>query len=653
MKKRIGLLVSCFFVVIMMIVVRYEPVLAYDDDEEEDPYIEQIVAEPDRIYYDDEPKETTVKITCSDEVRDRLRYQWCYEEYVGEDEDEDVVRVELEGQNQPSFTPTKEMLEKSNWFFCRVTVEGDDTYVNSTWVEYCKSDDVQDLTEQEYDDQVPEMLGEDRYFCIRHIKGAAETKGMRITFKDFFYGRIIDGEGHSFYVDMEENDKDELEIKGNEFYVYSYVFSQKELGIASIEERDTFIPKVIGLETMRYPDKNTYQPGERLDLTGFLVCRNYNDGTQEIIPETELLWDKDKILTVSDWRIEVTDSVTQLTISVYVYVDYDLGVSMTVRPKEIFLSEEVQHAAVEAKNAMDEMKYLWVLYNDKGDVAAELDDDMEPSVTLPANLPTGRYRLQCYYYTEETGFQRELCVTSSFYVAGPELFKESAELPESTHRFSSLQNPTVKGFVYRKEGADSLSVTFDERTSFEEYGDQFIVYDGNGKETSYKTNELAGKTIEVQGDTLKVLMRIQPFSSAWGFAVTNIEVHGGKKEPEPTQTPQTLQTPQPSPSASPSPTPVTPKKITVGTSRVKKVKVKKKTATVTIQKVKGAKGYQIQYSRTGKGKKFTKSKLTSKTSCPLKKLKKGTYRIKVRAYKLDGKGKKVYGKWSKAKKVMV
>lgn len=651
MKKRIGLLVSCFFVVIMMIVVRYEPVLAYDDDEEEDPYIEQIVAEPDRIYYDDEPKETTVKITCSDEVRDRLRYQWCYEEYVGDEDDGEQVRVELEGQNKPSFTPTKEMLEKSNWFICRVTVEGDDTYVKSVWVEYYKSDDVLDLTEQEYDDRLPETLGEDRYYCIRHIKGAAATKGMRITFKSSFDGWIIDGEGRLFssYTD----DFNELEIKGNEFYVYSYLFGKKELGIVSIEESDTFTPKVIGLEIVRDPDKWSYQPGERLDLTGLSVGRNYNDGTQEIIPEDELLWDKDKILTLSDWRIEVTDSVTQLTISVYVNVYYDPGVSMTVRPKEVFLSEEVQHAAVDAKNAVDELKYLWVLYNDKGDVAAELDDDTEQAVSLPENLPTGRYRLQCYYYTEETGFQRELYVASSFYVVGPDLFKEYSELPESSHRFTSLENPTVKGFVYRKEGAASLSVTFDKRTSFEEYGDVLIVYDGTGKETSYKTKELAGKTIEVQGDTLKLLMKIEPFSSAWGFSVTNIEAHEGKKEPEPTQTPQSMQTPQPSPSAEPSPTPVIPKKITVGTSQVKKVKVKKKTATVTIKKVKGAKGYQIQYSRTGKGKKFTKSKVTSKTSCPLKKLKKGTYRIKVRAYKLDGKGKKVYGKWSKAKKVII
>lgn len=646
MKKSRSLFVFCFLLAIIMIAVSTGPVRAYEDDEEDDPYIEEIVANPINIYFDEEPKETTVEIMCRDEIRDRLRYQWCYYEYIGEDEDEEAVRIDLEGENQISFTPTKEMLEKSNSFFCRVTVEGDDTYENSAWVWYYKADTVFDLTEREYEDQIPEMPGEDRYYCIGHIKGADTTKGMRIQFKDSFYGTIIDAEGHSFSIDMEEEET-ELEIKGNEFYVHSYIFSQKQIGIASIEESDTFVPKVIGLEITRFPDKYTYEPGERVDLTGLEICRNYNDGTQEIIPESELSWDNDKVITLSDWIVEVEDTVSGLTKLIFLSVNFDRGVSMTVKPKEVFLSEEVQHAAVETKNMSEEMKYLWVLYDDKHEVAAELEDDTEPAVSLPAGLPSGSYNLFCYYYTEETGFQPELYVASSFYAAGPELFKESSELPESSHRFTSMQNLLVKGFIYRKEGAASLSVTFDERTFFD-YGDELIVYDGNGKMTSYKEKELAGKTIEVPGDTCKLLMRIGSYSSSWGFAVTGIEVHEGKKEPEPTAVPQ-KQSPQPTPSVSPSPTPVMPKKIAVGMSRVKKVKVKKRKAAVTVKSVKGAKGYQIRYFR--KGKKRPKSKLISKTSCQLTKLKKGTYRIQVRAYKLDGKRKKIYGKWSRAKVV--
>lgn len=68
--------------------------------------------------------------------------------------------------------------------------------------------------------------------------------------------------------------------------------------------------------------------------------------------------------------------------------------------------------------------------------------------------------------------------------------------------------------------------------------------------------------------------------------------------------------------------------------------------------VKGAKGYQLQYALSKKFKK-KKSIQTKKTKYIIKKLKKKkTYYIRVRAYKMNGK-KKVYGKWSKVKKIKV
>ena len=63
-------------------------------------------------------------------------------------------------------------------------------------------------------------------------------------------------------------------------------------------------------------------------------------------------------------------------------------------------------------------------------------------------------------------------------------------------------------------------------------------------------------------------------------------------------------------------------------------------------------GYQIQYSTSKKfTKKTTKSKTTKKTSYTVKNLKnKKTYYVRVRAYKLDANGKKVYSKWTTVKK---
>ena len=63
-------------------------------------------------------------------------------------------------------------------------------------------------------------------------------------------------------------------------------------------------------------------------------------------------------------------------------------------------------------------------------------------------------------------------------------------------------------------------------------------------------------------------------------------------------------------------------------------------------------GYQIQYSTSKKfTKKTTKTKTTKKTSYKVKNLKeKTTYYVRVRSYKLDANGKKVYSKWTTVKK---
>ena len=81
---------------------------------------------------------------------------------------------------------------------------------------------------------------------------------------------------------------------------------------------------------------------------------------------------------------------------------------------------------------------------------------------------------------------------------------------------------------------------------------------------------------------------------------------------------------------------------------------KKKTVTVKWKTVKGAKGYEVQYALNKTFTKSKKTKTTSKTSLTIKSLKKQkTYYVRVRAYKLNSKGKKIYGKWSTVKKVVI
>ena len=81
---------------------------------------------------------------------------------------------------------------------------------------------------------------------------------------------------------------------------------------------------------------------------------------------------------------------------------------------------------------------------------------------------------------------------------------------------------------------------------------------------------------------------------------------------------------------------------------------KSKQILLKYKKVSGAKGYEISYSTDKKFKKAVTKKNTAKTSYTISKLKKGKiYYVRIRAYKMDSTGKKVYGKYSSVKKVKV
>ena len=71
------------------------------------------------------------------------------------------------------------------------------------------------------------------------------------------------------------------------------------------------------------------------------------------------------------------------------------------------------------------------------------------------------------------------------------------------------------------------------------------------------------------------------------------------------------------------------------------------------KRVKNVKGYQISYSTNKKFKRSTKIKYTIKTTFTVKKMKKKKiYYVRIRAYTILN-GKKVYGKWSSAKKIKI
>lgn len=150
--------------------------------------------------------------------------------------------------------------------------------------------------------------------------------------------------------------------------------------------------------------------------------------------------------------------------------------------------------------------------------------------------------------------------------------------------------------------------------------------------------------------------------------ITTIPVTVIPSTPVPTPTPNPTPAPSPAP-AQPAPAPSTSTSAPAAQTTAqpaapknnKKVKVAsakagKKSVKVTWKKVKGIKGYQIQYSTNKKFKKGNKTitvKSTKSTSATIKKLKsKKKYYVRMRTYKIVN-GKKVYSAWSKAKSVKV
>ena len=84
---------------------------------------------------------------------------------------------------------------------------------------------------------------------------------------------------------------------------------------------------------------------------------------------------------------------------------------------------------------------------------------------------------------------------------------------------------------------------------------------------------------------------------------------------------------------------------------IKKVKKSGSKATVQWKKNKQAQGYEIWMKQKGAFKKI-KNVSAKKTSVKSGKLKKGKkYIFKVRAYRMDGANQKIYGAFSKTKKL--
>ena len=92
---------------------------------------------------------------------------------------------------------------------------------------------------------------------------------------------------------------------------------------------------------------------------------------------------------------------------------------------------------------------------------------------------------------------------------------------ESAHDYA---NDTDETKTLTREGADLLDVTFSAETMVETGYDFIYLYDGSDQELGkYTGSELAGKTVRVFGDTVKVRLVSDADGAAYGYAVTSAE----------------------------------------------------------------------------------------------------------------------------------
>ena len=88
---------------------------------------------------------------------------------------------------------------------------------------------------------------------------------------------------------------------------------------------------------------------------------------------------------------------------------------------------------------------------------------------------------------------------------------------ESTHNY---ENNCSDFWVYTKAGASALNITFNSKTALEEDFDYLYVFDKENKQVGkYTGTQLAGTTITVSGDTVKIQLVSDDAGNAWGFKV--------------------------------------------------------------------------------------------------------------------------------------
>ena len=99
---------------------------------------------------------------------------------------------------------------------------------------------------------------------------------------------------------------------------------------------------------------------------------------------------------------------------------------------------------------------------------------------------------------------------------------------QSLHPYSSN---TDTYWTYSVPNAKAIAISFDSKTNLEEGFDYLYLYDGSGKEVGrYTGTSLAGKTITIDGSSLRIRLISDSSGEAWGFRATSIKAANPSQE---------------------------------------------------------------------------------------------------------------------------
>lgn len=201
--------------------------------------------------------------------------------------------------------------------------------------------------------------------------------------------------------------------------------------------------------------------------------------------------------------------------------------------------------------------------------------------------------------------------------------------PEDGEKIGTVEVPATGG----ADQFETLSIDINGVTGVH---DLYLVFSGSGEEELFKFDYWQFEKEPEPEPTQSPAPTVQPPANTTAPAATATAT----VSPAPTQT------------ATPAPQTVDEDKVTVAKVKGLSVKAQKgKKAKMSWKKVSGAAGYEVAYSTDKKFKKGTKKIATKKTAYTAKKLKKGKkYYVRIRAWKKNAAGKKVYGSYSSVKK---